>query len=423
MIPRRFTTLLVTGMLTLATAAEKPNIVLIMADDLGQECIGSYGGGTCKTPNIDQLAEQGLRFPNCFSQPLCTPSRVQLMTGQYNFRNYKMFGKLDPDQITFGNMLKDEGYHTGIVGKWQLGGDDKAIAAFGFEAYNLWQLTEEKGSRYWNPKLMCDGQKVETSKDDYGPDIQQRWALNFISANKNHPFFLYYPNVLPHAPFEAPPDNPHVKGKVETFVAMVSYLDKQVGEIAAHLRKEGLEKNTILMFIGDNGTDQEIKNLFRGELQKGEKGLPSERGTHVPLIVSWPGTIKPGVPKDLVDFTDFFATCANLAGAPRSKNADGFSLLPAILGTGPTNRSWVYGWYFGADKGFPNGEWAHDGHFWLEANGKTFDIKQSTAMTTPSTTAEAVQATTRLTEVIQNMNARPLEKEKYKGKGKSGAED
>lgn len=399
-------TLLATALAVTASAADKPNIVFILADDLGQECIGAYGGTSCPTPNLDRLAAEGVRFSRCYSQPLCTPSRVQVMTGMYNSRNYVAFGELKAGSITFGHVLSQAGYTTGITGKWQLGGGEMGPKDFGFSTWNLWQVTT-RDSRYWAPGLVADGKPVPAAKSDYGPDLQQKWALNFISANKAKPFFLYYPMVLPHKPFDPTPDGKKgdAAGKLERFPAMVAYLDKLVGGVAEHLRKEGIERNTLLIFTGDNGTDRGVTVDFRGQQVKGEKGRGAERGTHVPLIISWPGTAKPGVREDLVDFTDMLATFTDVAGVAKPKNCDGHSLLPAIRGTGGTGREWVYGWYFGSDMGNTNAEWAHDGRWWVDASGKTYDLHADPAMLNPAQGAEAEAAKAKLLGVIKGMAA------------------
>ncbi|MEK7415898.1 MAG: sulfatase-like hydrolase/transferase [Planctomycetota bacterium] len=402
------------------SAAEKPNIIFILADDLGQECVGAYGGTSCPTPNLDRLATEGVRFTRCYSQPLCTPSRVQLMTGMYNSRNYVGFGELKTGSITFGHLLSQAGYTTGITGKWQLGGGEMVPKDFGFSTWNLWQVTT-RDSRYWEPGLSVDGKPAPATKGDYGPDLQQQWALNFITANKTRPFILYYPMVLPHKPLDPTPDGKKgdAAGKLERFPAMVTYLDKLVGGVAEHLRKEGIERNTLLIFTGDNGTDRGNTVTFRGQQVKGEKNRASERGTHVPLIVSWPGTAKSGVREDLVDFTDMVATFTDAAGVAKPKTCDGHSLLPAIKGTGGTGRTWVYGWYYGSDMGKTDAEWAHDGRWWVDASGQTYDIDADPAMLKPAHGAEAEAAKAKLLPVIKAMAA-PSFPKVDPGKKKSG---
>src|SRR5215204_4112781 len=158
---------------------KKTNIILIMADDLGYETIGCYGGTSYKTPALDQMAATGVRFSRCHVQPLCTPTPVQLMTGQYNVRNYVEFGWMDPRLKTFGNFFKDAGYATCVAGKWQLGRDAKLPKAWGFDEACLWQHLR-RPSRYRNPGLEINGVLKDWTKGEYGPDLVNDYAIDFI---------------------------------------------------------------------------------------------------------------------------------------------------------------------------------------------------------------------------------------------------
>ena len=231
----------------------KPNVVLIMADDLGYEVLGAYGSKQYQTPHLDKLAQQGMRFDHCHSTPLCTPSRVQLMTGKYNDRNYIGFGLLDPKEKTFGHAMKEGGYKTCIAGKWQLLGNkgqqklaggkvgttpDKA----GFDSYCLWQI-DQQGSRYKGPLVNTNGQSKEYEAG-YGPDVFVKHIEGFIEENKKEPFFVYYPMVLVHDPFVPTPDHPEFDtispkklNDPKYFGEMVSYMDKQVGKVIAALEQ------------------------------------------------------------------------------------------------------------------------------------------------------------------------------------------
>ena len=159
-------------------AEERPNVILIMADDMGYEALSSNGSESCKSPNLDNLAKRGVRFTNCFSNPICTPSRAKIMTGQYNVRNYVKFGMLDRGQTTFAHQLKAAGYATAIAGKWQLGKEKDAPQHFGFEKSCLWQHTrsgrsKEDGKtidrRFVNPMLEFNGKEKEYTNGEYGP--------------------------------------------------------------------------------------------------------------------------------------------------------------------------------------------------------------------------------------------------------------
>ena len=181
--------------------AAKPNIVMIMADDLGYECLGANGGTSYKTPVLDQMATEGMRFEHCYSQPICTPSRVKLMTGISNIRNYVKFGYLDLKLTTFAQVLQKAGYATCVVGKWQLEGGYEAPNQFGFDEYALWQLNR-RPSRYPNGGLEINGKQVDYTKGEYLPDVVSDYACDFMEKHREKPFLLYYPMILTHCPFE-----------------------------------------------------------------------------------------------------------------------------------------------------------------------------------------------------------------------------
>lgn len=331
--------------LLLGQEEKKPNIILFMTDDMGIECLSIYGGETYKTPHLDKLAKDGMRFNHCYSQPLCTPSRVKIMTGRYNFRNYTEFKHLDPSQRTIGHVARSAGYKTAVVGKWQLDGsmDDDFAKEFGFDHYCLWYLNEKNfGSRYLHPKLVADG-KVVGGQGLYGPDICNEFALKFIEENKNENFLLYYPMILPHFPFEATPDskdwNPNakkVKKKNEYYVDMVQYADKLVGKVVRKIEELGLADDTIIMFTSDNGTMRGLHSTWRGGVAyPGGKGRLDNTGCHVPLIVRWDKVAKNGqVKNELVDFSDFFATIQELTGGagPKDYKIDGRSFVGLLKG-------------------------------------------------------------------------------------------
>lgn len=353
---------------------EKPNVILIMADDVSWEAFSCYGAEDYKTPHIDKLAADGIQFMHCYSTPICTTSRVQLMTGKYNFRNYTHFGYLSPKEKTFGNLMKEAGYKTAIAGKWQLNGlynelpghknRSRPIMA-GFDEYCLWQLTKEKtkndGERFWSPPLEMNG-KMYTKKDNadkYGPDILTDFVCDYMDRNQEDPFFVYYPMVLVHNPFVPTPDtigdaprdhsaNKQPKGKEaakENFVAMVQYMDKLIGKIVAKVDELGLSENTIIMFTADNGTNRSITSRWNGMDIQGGKGGMTNMGTHVPFVASWKGQTPSGTKtEDLVDFTDFYPTLAAAAGISikDEKNLDGVSFLPQLQGKPGTPRDWVF---------------------------------------------------------------------------------
>ena len=330
----------------------KPNVILVMADDMGYECLSCYGGLSYKTPVLDSLASHGMLFGQCHSQPLSTPSRVKLMTGLYNYRNYDYFGHLNNDQYTFGSLMKEAGYSTCIAGKWQLNGlsykdsipwwnDNYRANKFGFEEYCLWQYTKTRneGERYSKPLIEQNGEIINTNEDDYGPDMFCEFILDFIERKKDVPFFVYYPMVLVHDPFVPTPDSKDWENKDQRYMndtsyfkEMVSYTDKIVGKIAAKLKDSGLDDNTILIFTGDNGTNRSVFTSTRKGIIRGGKGNTIDAGTHVPLIVYWPQKIKKGsVYNGLIEFSDFFPTLAEMAG--KEVSCDGKSFYPLLTGS------------------------------------------------------------------------------------------
>ncbi len=367
-----------------ARGAERLNVVLIMADDLGFECIGANGGTSYQTPVLDRLAADGIRFNHCYSQPLCTPSRVKLMTGLYNVRNYAQFGLLEKQQRTFAHLLREAGYRTCIVGKWQLGTDADLPDHFGFDEHCLWQLFR-RPSRYPSPGLEVNG-IAKDYRPGYGPDVVTEYALQFIEQNKEQPFLLYYPMILTHCPFEPTPDSDDwdpaspgsktYKGNPKYFGDMVTYMDKIVGRILQQLERSGVRDRTLVLFTGDNGTDQPVVSMMGDQRIAGQKGKTTDGGTHVPLIAQLPGKTPPGsVCNDLVDFSDFLPTLCEATGVevPAEPALDGRSFLPQLAGEPGHPREWIYVWY--ARNGGPTGqEFTRTQRYKLYRNGTFFDI-------------------------------------------------
>lgn len=385
---------------------ERPNIVLIMADDMGYECLGSYGSTSYNTPNLDKMAAEGVRFDHCYSQPLCTPSRVKMMTGKYNFRNYTDFGYLNPEEKTFGNLLQDVGYSTCIAGKWQLNGfyrdkkpgwDDLSRPySFGFDEYCLWQVTKEKsaGERYADPLVIQNGQELSRNPEQYGPDIFSDFIIDFIDRKKASPFFVYYPMNLVHDPFVPTPnssdwENPDLRYRQDTayFKDMVAYSDKLIGKIVNKLEQEGLLENTLIIFTGDNGTAVTITSRMKeGRLIKGDKGNMTDGGTRVPLIAYWKGKSLSGIiSQELVDFTDFLPTLAEAAGAaiPVTWMTDGQSILPHILGKPSRSKPYIYMYYKPEWGKFTNGVFVRNQKFKLYDDGRFYDIEDDVLEQSP----------------------------------------
>lgn len=330
----------------------RPNVILILADDVGVEAFRSYGGEYA-TPNLSRLAAEGIIFDRAFSTPLCSPSRTRIMTGRENAKNYVAFGHLDPKERTFGNLFRDAGYATGIVGKWQLGGNGFdgrtgiSPEAAGFDDALLWQLHAgtKKGSRYWGPTLWRNGKPV-IAEEGFGPDDMSAFALSFVEKNKERPFFLYYPMVLVHDPFVPTPDSMPAEGAKARFGGMMAYMDKLVGQLADKLRALDLDDDTLIIFTADNGTSRQITSMRNGAEVTGGKGLPTLTGTHVPMMIRWPGRVSAGERRSgLFDFLDILPTMADAAALPRPAGIDGVSQWQVINGQAERARDWIFQHY------------------------------------------------------------------------------
>jgi arylsulfatase A len=363
---KRFTTLLSIffAISVEARASEKPNVVIIMADDIGFECYGASGSEYYSTPNIDRLAATGVRFTQAYSQPICTPSRVKIMTGRYNFRNYTRFGELDLSQPTFAKMVKSAGYATAIAGKWQLSaGNLNGPHEAGFDEFCLWHFSKgssggkpldpmfkQKGSRYKSPHLFKNGKLIPSTENKYGPDIVSDFVCDFIERKQNQPFLVYYPMILVHNPFDPTPESVDWEKRDRSrkandhFREMVHYMDKAIGKIVVKLEETGLRENTLILVTGDNGTNTAITSPFpgRGPI-KGGKGLMADAGNRVAFVANWPGHIDTNsVVDSLIDFADVMPTVAEVTGAALPKGTDGKSFLPLLRGDESDARGWVF---------------------------------------------------------------------------------
>jgi arylsulfatase A len=369
---------------------ERPNILLILADDLGYEGLGCNGGTSYRTPNLDELARTGVRFTHCFSTPLCTPSRVQLMTGKYNFRNYTEFGSLRPGETTFAHLLRGAGYSTCVAGKWQLAGhyegsNYRGEGTFpeqaGFDEHCLWQI-DRLGSRYWDPVIVENGVLQQDLTGRYGPDVVCDYIIEFVKKPRLGPFFVYYPMILTHSPFVPTPDsgvNPELRSQTDKgyFLDMVTYADLLVGRIVAALDAAGLRENTLILFIGDNGTPRGIVSQLGGQPIQGRKGFTTAVGTHVPFIANWQGQTPPGaVCNDLVDFTDFLPTLCQAGGASETGDLilDGRSFLPQIQGAPGNPREWIFCHYDPRWGQWGLKRYAQDKRWKLYGDGSMFDF-------------------------------------------------
>ena len=419
-----------------------PNILLIMADDIGIEGLGCYGGTSYRTPNLDRMAAEGIRFTNAYAQPLCSPTRIQLMTGKYNHRNWKYFGILDPKEKTFGHLLKSAGYATGIFGKWQLQSYDPPDLPnsaerrgtgmhpkdAGFDEYALFHAlhTEDKGSRYAN-QTMLEGTsgsagEPKTYAGKYGEDIWVDKIVDFFDRHKDQPTFAYYPMALQHNPFEPTPDSDgwdpqNIPPQDVRFIKdMVEYMDTTVGRLLQKLQDRNLRENTLVLFYADNGSHQKVvSTLTDGRSITGGKAMTTQTAIHVPLIAHWPGHISPGVCDDIVDASDFFPTLMQLTHAEslQAVGTDGTSFAPQLFGQQGTPREAAFFWYDprpGWDKErFQRSVFAVDHHYKLFRSGRLYRLTnkplEEIAVNPLKMTDSDNAARTKLQAVIERMMA------------------
>ena len=366
---------------------QRPNIVLIMADDIGYECFGCYGSKQYQTPNIDRIAETGIRFTHCYSQPLCTPSRTKLMTGLSNARNYSAFSILNRDQKTIGHYFRDAGYATAIAGKWQLYGAEHYADRFrakgtlphaaGFQNACLWQV-DQLGERFHGPLMYMDGTNQQFEKAAYGPQIAAQYLTRFIRKNRDKPFFVYYPMILVHSPFVPTPDSASLssKNRQSNFEDMVAYMDKLVGQIVETIEEVGISERTLVLFTGDNGTHQSLTSRLNGRTIQGGKAMTTDAGTRVPLVAHWPGVIESGqVCRDLVDFSDFLPTAMDAIGHTVGETLDGRSFLPQLRGKPGTPRESIYCYYCPRPQRTKPVRFVRDQRWKLYGDGLFFDVE------------------------------------------------
>jgi len=401
-----------------AATDSRPNILLILADDIGIEGLGAYGGIDYRTPNLDRLAASGARFTHAYAQPLCTPTRLQLMTGKYNHRNWTAFGLMAPEEKTIGHLMREGGYTTCLAGKWQFWsydppdypgaaerrGKGMRIEDAGFDAYSVWHAfhTEDKGSRYADPVIYENGAFRTDTKGKYGEDLWVDFIADFMDRSRDRPVFAYYAMALPHWPMMPTPNSEDwsdpAKRSVEDlrhFRDMVEYMDTAVGRLLARLEELKVLRNTVVIFYSDNGTDSRIRSRTRDGVVQGGKGFPTANGIHVPLIASWPGRIPGGVViSDLVDSTDFLPTVADLGrvAVPAAWRPDGVSFAPRLFGEPGQPREWAFFWHDprpGWDKEYRTRHiFALTHRFKLYSDGRFFDLGEDPMELSPLPAAQ-----------------------------------
>lgn len=362
----------VTGYPLLAQTARKPNFVIILADDLGYGDIGTFGATDVRTPNIDRLATNGLKFTNFYStSPVCTPTRFGLLTGRYPRRQGidhvffpESFTGIPKQEVTLAEALKEKGYKTGIVGKWHLGHHHQFLPLQnGFDEYF--------GIPYSNDMqnvVYLRGNAVETYKVDqhYTTKTYTGEAIKFIEHHKSEPFFLYLAHNMPHVPIYASPQF-EGKSKRGLYGDVIEELDWSVGEVVNTLKKNGLDENTLVVFTSDNGPWLifDTEGGSAGPLRDG-KGTTFEGGQRVPTVFSWPSKIKPGtVNNDLGLQLDIFPTFLKLAGEaalksqkpPGDASLDGEDISSVLLGTGKRKGDEFTYYSNGQVEAFRKGDW------------------------------------------------------------------
>ncbi len=386
----------------------RPNIVLIVADDLGYAGIGCFGNQQIQTPHIDRLAAEGMRFTDfAVSWPACTPSRSSILTGRYPQRNglYDMIRNnevnwkyqfteetyavspemtigMDTREVTIGQALKQAGYTTGVIGKWDGGRAKRFLPLqrgfdfyYGFANTGIDYYTHE---RYGIPSMFRGNQRIQ--EKGHATDLFLREALGFLRQTRGKPFFLYLPFNAPHGASTFHKDDPqeepkymemykHLPKNIAQTAAWTTHLDDAVGAVLAEIKAMGQENNTLVIFTSDNGG---TGPAFNGPL-RGKKAQMYEGGLRVPMIARWPGRIAKGtVNRDFASSLEFFPTFLAIAGAdaPRGVKLDGFNLMPILEGKAKSPRTEFF-WQRQADKAARSGKWK-----WVETKegASLFDL-------------------------------------------------
>ncbi|WP_206028549.1 FAD-dependent oxidoreductase [Thalassoroseus pseudoceratinae] len=345
------------------SSSDAPNILLLFADDFGYEALGCYGGKDFQTPNLDRLATQGMRFTRAYTSPVCTPSRMSLYTGNY-VSHHGYFNVLPVHQgtkkavdfrskwATYPQLLRDAGYRTSVTGKWQLAALEyhpEHCRDAGFDSWCVWQIWRDgsKTTRYWNPCFNHDGQIRDDISQRFGPDVLADYVIEQMrtAAEAKRPFYIHHNMLLPHWPIIETPDD-KIAAKSASLAGMIAYMDGICGRILDEVDRLGISENTVVIFMGDNGTDSKSPRSTTDGSVKGGKFDLNDAGTHIPLIVRHPGTIEAGQTADeLIDMTDLFPTICEIAGVeiPHDLQLDGVSFQSRLQGGKPSSRPWVTG--------------------------------------------------------------------------------
>jgi len=416
--------------------ARKPNVIIILGDDLGYCDTGLYGCKDIPTPNINSIAKNGIRFTNGYvSAPVCSPSRAGLMTGRYQQRFGFEFNAgplrravenkdmgLPLTEITLAQMMKKAGYATGMVGKWHIGMNDRYMPTQrGFDEYfgflfgaNLYIDPNKPGVMTRTSALggaSSEGPRspqnpiyrntTPVEEDDYLTDAFAREAVAYIDRHQQGPFFLYAPFNAPHEPFQATQKYldrfPNVKDeRRRVYMAMVSALDDAVGAILKKVRDTGLEKNTLVVFLSDNGCATYTDACTNDPLRYG-KLTHLEGGFRVPFAMQYPAKLKAGVVSDqVISSLDLFPTAVALAGGtmPKDRPYDGVDLMPYLTGQNKKTPHDVLCWRNGENAGVRKGNWKlfkGGDHYWLFDLSKDIGEQQNIADKQPQIVQELKQ--------------------------------
>jgi len=378
---------------------KKPNLLLVLADDLGYGDLGCYGQQRIATPNLDRLAAEGIRFTQAYAgSTVCAPSRCCLMTGLHTGHAWVRGNQypdlpVRPQDVTVTELLKRAGYATGLFGKWSLGG----LGSTGYplaKGFDEWFgfFSQTHAHNYYPEHLLENNSayllrgNFGAKKQEYAHDLFTERALQFLERQKSAPFFLHVCYTIPHANnemgrdtgngMEVPSDAPYSAKDwpqpEKNFAAMITRMDADVGKFLAQLKKSGQEENTLVIFTSDNGPHREgghSAEFFEssGPLRGIKRDL-YEGGIRVPMLARWPGQIKPGQVSDQVwTFWDFLPTAAELAGVAPPAGIDGISMLPALLGRPQKSHEYLY-WEF-HERGF------HQAVRWGDWKGVRFGRK------------------------------------------------
>lgn len=386
-----------------AMESKSPNIIFIMADDLGYNEVGAYGQKIIKTPNIDRIASEGMKFTQFYSgAPVCAPARCVLLTGKHpghafirDNREWKPVGQypIPASEVTIAEVLKKKGYATAAIGKWGLGypgssGDPNNQGFDFFYGFNCQRHAHNHYPRYMqknDKQEVLEGNYRQLSGKQYSQDLFTREALGFIDENRDKPFFLYLPFAIPHLSIQVPDESLEwYKDKIKEedythrgylkhpfpragYAAMITHMDRDIGLIMDRINKLGLDDNTLIVFTSDNGPTfnrlggSDSEYFESNKPFSGLKGDILEGGIRVPMVARWPGKIKAGSVSDHVAaFWDVMPTLAEIAGTKAPAKIDGISFLPTLLGKSNQKKHDYLYWEFpsyGGQQAVRMGKW------------------------------------------------------------------